>query len=170
MLRLDNTTSTGLWGDMLDSSSEDENEEEAEPSVVAAPPSPPRSSPEQTRSLHAKLSSPDRAKPTPTEAHQRMIQKHSLARINRERLQSEKREKLAAKNNQLRSSKEQRENILAEKESNMRKKLDTAEARRQDQLKLRMQSAISELDKVQEVGFINTLSQQTKSSPAPEKA
>jgi hypothetical protein len=172
MLRLDNTTSTGLWGDMLDSSSEedDDDEEEAEPSMVAAPPSPPRSSPEQqTRSLHAKLSSPDRAKPTPTEAHQRMIQKHSLARINRERLQSEKREKLAAKNNQLKSSKEQRENILAEKESNMRKKLDTAEARRQDQLKLRMQSAISELDKVQEVSFINTLSQQTKAVQLQKK-
>ena len=168
MLRLDNTTSTGLWGDMMMSESESDEEEDVEV-MVKAPPSPPRQSPEATRSLHAKLSSPERAKPTPSDAHQRLIQKHSLARINRERIQAEKREKLNTKNRQVITSKEQRESAKAELESNMQKRLDRAEEVRQEQLKLRQRSALSELDKVSEVSFINSLGQGAKAAALQKK-
>ena len=95
MLRLDNTTA--LWGDMMMSEDEsdeadDSDDDDEESGAQQCPPSPARSSPpEKQRSLHAKLSSPERAKPTPMEAQRKFIEKQSLARINRERIESKER-------------------------------------------------------------------------------
>ena len=80
MLRLDNTSSTGLWGDMMmseeESDDDDDDSDDDDDYRQQSPPSPPRSSPpEKQRSLHAKLSSPDRAKPTPMEAQRKFIEK-----------------------------------------------------------------------------------------------
>jgi len=47
-----------------------------------------------TRSLHAKLSSPDRRKPTPMEAKRKLDEKQYLAQINRERLDNVRMAKL----------------------------------------------------------------------------
>ena len=51
----------------------------------------------------------------------------------------------------------------------MQKRLDRAEEVRQEQLKLRQKSALSELDKVSEVGFINSLGQGARAAALQKK-
>merc|ERR1711991_430535 len=128
-----------------------------------SPPSPPRSSPpEKQRSLHAKLSSPDRAKPTPMEAQRKFIEKQSLARINREKIKEEKKAWLNIRETRLRTSKEQREKMLAEKESTIQTRLKAASDRRDERMASIRKRAESENDKISEIVFINNLTQENK--------
>ena len=165
MLRLDNTTA--LWGDMMmsedDDEADDSDDDDEESSVQQCPPSPPRSSPpEKQRSLHAKLSSPERAKPTPMEAQRKFIEKQSLARINRERIESERKAWLNLRETRLRNTKEQREKMHAEKVSNIQTRLKAASDRRDERMANIRKRAESENDKISEIVFIKNLTQENK--------
>ena len=166
MLRLDNTTA--LWGDMMMSEDEsdeadDSDDDDEESGAQQCPPSPARSSPpEKQRSLHAKLSSPERAKPTPMEAQRKFIEKQSLARINRERIESERKAWLNLRETRLRSTKEQREKMHAEKVSNIQTRLKAASDRRDERMANIRKRAESENDKISEIVFIKNLTQENK--------
>ena len=167
MLRLDNTSSTGLWGDMMmseeESDDDDDDSDDDDDYRQQSPPSPARSSPpEKQRSLHAKLSSPDRAKPTPMEAQRKFIEKQSLARINREKIKEEKKAWLNIRETRLRTSKEQREKMLAEKESTIQTRLKAASDRRDERMANIRKRAESENDKISEIVFINNLTQENR--------
>jgi hypothetical protein len=89
-------------GSLLDSSIEGGNVESGRDesfNTRSPPPTPPPHSEESGgrrvhKSLHAKLSSPDRRKPSPLEAKRKLDEKHHLAQMNREMIDNARMAKL----------------------------------------------------------------------------
>ena len=114
------------------------------------------------RELHAKLMSPERRKPSPSETKQRLKQKQSTAEINRRRLDSARMARLRKSTERVRDANERRQQKLAKQQRGMIARLNDSEARRRSHLREKAQRAEQQNLKVDEVAFINSLQSQSR--------
>ncbi len=121
------------------------------------------------KSLHAKLSSPDRRKPSPLEAKRKLDEKQYLAQMNRERLDNERMAKLRKSTERLRHATERRQQRTKSTKMSMLKRLNESDSRREQQLREKAKKAGSENSKVEEVVFINTLQEENRKRTLSER-
>ena len=121
------------------------------------------------KSLHAKLSSPDRRKPSPLEAKRKLNEKQHLAQINRERLDNVRMAKLRKSTDRLRDATARRQRRLRKTETSMLKRLEESESRRVFALRNKARRAGSENSKVEEVTFIKSLKEEDRRRELKEK-
>ena len=89
---------------------------------------------EVKRSLHKKLSSPERRKPSPMEIKLRLREKHMQAQMNRERITQKKKSNARVPSERMERIAERMEAQRAEKQCVLEKRLEESEQRRQRQL------------------------------------
>ena len=112
------------------------------------------------RSLHDKLSSPDRQQKkdlSPTEARRRHEAKISNAELNRDKSVAERVQKAAINSERVRRRSEKEAQRIAQAVQALEGKLRGAEQRKSQHLKQVQQKASNENSKVSEVVFINTM-------------
>ena len=115
-------------------------------------------SPLPQRSLHDKLSSPDRRRAvSPTEVKRRQEEKQLLAETNRDRALDEKKQKAMVAWNRVKLRGEKEALRVAEAEQTLENKLKEAERRHEEYIKFIKGKAGNENAKVSEVAFINNI-------------
>lgn len=110
------------------------------------------------RSLHDKLSSPDRRRSvSPGEAKRRQEAKQLAAEYNRDRSLDERKQKALISWNRVKLHSEKEVQRLADAQQSLADRLNDAEKRHEDYIKLIKGKAGNENAKVSEVAFINSL-------------
>ena len=109
------------------------------------------------RQLRAKLSSPERKRPTPQEAKRRLHEKHFLADLKRAYLETERQNRLRQAAERMKDVNERRVKKLALAGKVYQAKLGQAERRAQAHIQAIARKAENETSKVKEVEFIKTL-------------
>ena len=111
-----------------------------------------------TRSLHDKLSSPDRRRScSPTEAKRRQEAKQLLAEVNRDRVTNEKKQKAMVSWNRAKLIGEKEAQRLVQAEQALEDRLRVADKRHDEYIKFIKGKAGNENTKVSEVAFINSI-------------
>ncbi len=111
-----------------------------------------------TRSLHDKLSSPDRRRScSPTEAKRRQEAKQLLAEVNRDRVVNEKKQKAMVSWNRAKLIGEKEAQRLVQAEQALEDRLRVADKRHDEYIKFIKGKAGNENAKVSEVAFINSI-------------
>ena len=116
----------------------------------------------QRRSLHDKLSSPDRKKKSqlsPEQMMQLQMAKHSAAETNRDQTIAERRMKAGIVSSRVKAVEEMKARKKKNAEKLLENRLEGAERRHEDHLNLIRDKAGNENKKVNEVMFINTLNE-----------
>lgn len=111
------------------------------------------------RTLHAKLSSPERRKPSPSETRRKQVAKQANAELNRAKLERERQEKLRLQSSrQSQVAKVKQEGLMAQERA-FSEKLERAAVIREANLKKVAKKAENESLKVNEVQFINEMTE-----------
>lgn len=106
--------------------------------------------PNSGKTLHQKLSSPERLRPSPQETAIRSVQRQAAAEAKRQTLQEEKMNKLMEQNARVRDANQRVQARHAEVASSVAEKLEAAEARHNQVLRSTRQRAENEIAKVSE--------------------
>jgi len=116
------------------------------------------------RSLHEKLSSPERRKPSPSETKRRQVEKQATAKLNREKIDLQRQAKLRVQSSrQEQAAKTKEEGILAQERA-ISERLERAAVAREAKLKSVAKKAENESHKVHEIQFINEMTEQEKTA------
>ena len=114
------------------------------------------------RSLHDKLSSPDRKKKTSWETQKHIQTKHDMAEIRRTQLEEEKQMKLARQAERVEEVTLRHASLVQQKKEKHETRLEKAEEIRQEFIEKRRGKAVAENQKVDEVAFITTMNNVSK--------
>ena len=109
------------------------------------------------RTLHEKLSSPDRRKRSPSETKRRQDHRFVIAGMNRLKIDSARQTRLRLAAEKVKHVNARKANKLAHQETLMWSRLTKADAQHEAHLRWIMRKAESENTKVDEVSFIQTL-------------
>jgi len=121
------------------------------------------------RTLHEKLSSPERRRPSPWETKRRQVQKQATAKLNREKIDLVRQAKLRRlSSRQEQAAKTKEEGILAQERA-ISERLERAAVAREAKLKSVAKKAENESLKVNEIQFINELTEQEKMAQLNKK-
>jgi hypothetical protein len=170
-----------LWGDLLTNASQQPRRVGTENGGASqlswrstlptkAPPAPASGSPASpragnawhSRSLHMKLSSPERHRPSVQETAKKTEAKLATAEANREKIEEDRRKKMMEHSVRSKSVYDWNATKQREAEQSIAEKHEAAEARRTELIEARRQKADTEIQKVHEVHFINTISAENK--------
>eukprot|EP00516_Mucochytrium_quahogii_P000915 CAMPEP_0203746630 /NCGR_PEP_ID=MMETSP0098-20131031/2017_1 /ASSEMBLY_ACC=CAM_ASM_000208 /TAXON_ID=96639 /ORGANISM=" , Strain NY0313808BC1" /LENGTH=1387 /DNA_ID=CAMNT_0050634795 /DNA_START=524 /DNA_END=4684 /DNA_ORIENTATION=+ len=121
------------------------------------------------RALHQKLSSPERRKPSPSETKRRQVEKQATARLNREMIELQRQAKLRLQSSrQEQAAKTKEEGILAQERA-ICERLERAAVAREAKLKSVAKKAENESIKVNEIQFINEMTELEKTAQFRKK-
>ena len=112
-------------------------------------------SPGRAKSLHEKLLSPTRKKPTPMESLRSLEERQEAAEKNRERMEHERRERLKLQADRLRQVTERQTRKRAMRQLFIDETIERADQNREAHIQDRVRKAEEELAKVNEIAFIS---------------
>ncbi len=109
------------------------------------------------RSLHDKLTSYERRKPSPQEARLKQEEKQRNAKINREQEEKKRLARLRVAANKVRTAAEKKAKDIKQQENKIFEKLKRAEDIHEAHVRMIQKKAENENSKVEEISFINTI-------------
>lgn len=121
------------------------------------------------RTLHDKLSSPERRKRSPSETKRLQEERFFNAQLNRGKIDSERQRRFQLKAERLKDVNERNARKLALQEEMMWAKLGRADALHEAHLRWIVRKAGSENTKVDEVGFIKSLTKENRKASLNER-
>jgi len=121
------------------------------------------------RSLHQKLLSPERKKPSPSETRRRQVEKQETAKLNREKIDLQKKAKLRLQSSRQEQVAKTKEEVILAQERAISEKLERAAVAREAKLKSVAKKAENESQKVNEILFINEMTEQERNAQLHKK-
>mmetsp|Transcript_946 Transcript_946/g.2222 ORF Transcript_946/g.2222 Transcript_946/m.2222 type:complete len:1635 (-) Transcript_946:48-4952(-) len=121
------------------------------------------------RTLHQKLSSPERRKPSPSETKRRQAQKQTTARLNREKIDLQRQAKLRLQSSRQEQIAKTKEEVMLAQGRAINERLERAAVAREAKLKSVAKKAENEARKVNEVQFINEMTEQDRTAQLHKK-
>ncbi|GBG33000.1 Hypothetical Protein FCC1311_005817 [Hondaea fermentalgiana] len=121
------------------------------------------------RTLHQKLSSPERRKPSPSETKRRQTQKQTTARLNREKIDLQRQAKLRLQTSRQEQIAKTKEEVMLAQNRAIHERLERAAVAREAKLKSVAKKAENEARKVNEVQFINEMTEQDRTAQLHKK-
>ena len=121
-----------------------------------------QTSPPRGPRLHAKLSSPERQKPSPEETERKAYERQVAAEANKAKIEHKRLVKLQQQQERVNTVKRNHEAKRAIVDAKSTERLEKAEARKEQHMRNVRQKAASQNKKVEEVSFINDMNLQDK--------